>query len=109
MKDNDNMGNVIDFSTRLYPVGSMALHPEYGIVDVFAANGFMRGIIYQHCEALPLDGESEEVLFSENIEFLETWVPVRELREADLSKDILLAIKRGEIPASETGLRITHD
>jgi hypothetical protein len=92
------MSNVIDFSTRLYPAGCMALHPEYGIVDVLATDGLKRGILYQHCEALSLEGESEEVLFSENIEFREVWVPVRELKEADLEKDIEQAIRRGEIP-----------
>ncbi len=103
------MSNVIELSERYYPVGCMALHPDFGIVDVIETDGWRRCIIYQHHEELPLEAEPEEVIFSENIEFRETWVPVHELREANLGKDILLAIKRGEIPASETGLRITHD
>lgn len=74
------------------------MHAELGVVDVFAVDGMMRGVVYQHFEELLLENEPEEVLFSENIEAREAWVHVSTLKEANLEKDIELAIKRGEIP-----------
>lgn len=92
------MTNVIEFSTKHYPVGSMALHKDYGVVDVFAVDGMMRGVVYQHFEALPLENEADDVIYSEEIEQREAWVHVSTLKEANLQKDINLAIERGEIP-----------
>lgn len=92
------MSNIVDFSSKHHPVGGMAIHPEFGVVDVFAIDGMMRGIVYQHFEELPLENEAEDVLYSENIEQREAWVHVSTLKEANLEKDIELAIQRGEIP-----------
>lgn len=71
------------------------MHKQYGLVEIFAANGWMRGIVYEHQEELSLDGESDEVVFAEKIVFQEAWVHVGELTEADLGKDIQALARRG--------------
>lgn len=89
------MSKIVELSGYKSPVGSMALHAKYGLVDVFAADGWMRGVVYEHHEELGLDGESDEVLFAEEIVFTEAWVHVRELKDADLGKDIEALARRG--------------
>jgi len=91
------MNNVVSLVGFQCPVGSMAMHTVHGLVEVFAQDGWMRGVLYEHREELGLDGESGDVLFSENIEMREDWIHVRELAEASLAKDIESLRKRGQL------------
>jgi len=91
------MNNVVEIAGFQCPVGSMAMHSAHGLVDVFAQDGWMRGVVYEHHETLSLEGEGVEVLFAENIEMREVWVHVRELTEANLAKDIADLRKRGQL------------
>ena len=75
----------------------MAIHPEHGLVEVFAENGWMRGVLYEHHQENELTGEPEDVVFYENIEMREVWVHCRELKEANLLKDVQNLVKRGQI------------
>ena len=91
------MSNVVSLTGFRCPVGGMAMHLEHGLVEVFAQDGWMRGVVYEHHEELDLAGEPEDVVFAENIEMREAWVHVRELVEADLAKDIENLRKRGQL------------
>jgi len=90
------MSNVVGLAGFQCPVGSMAMHSVYGLVEVFSQDGWMRGVVYEHHEELSLDHESDDVIFAEHIEMREVWVHVRELAEADLAKDIENLRKRGQ-------------
>ena len=79
------------------PVGSMAMHPMHGMVEVFAQDGWMRGVLYEHSVQLSLADDAEERVVSESIEMRETWVHVLELTEASLAKDIENLRKRGQL------------
>ena len=87
--------SVIALATYRYPAGSLAMSSDYGLVEVFAQDGWMRGVLYEHHEELDLAGEDEDVVFSENIEVREAWVHVSQLRPADLRQDIHTLIGRG--------------
>lgn len=91
------MENVVSLAGFQCPVGSMAMHPLHGMVEVFAQDGWMRGVLYEHHEKLSLDGEADDVVFAENIEMREAWIHVRELTEANLAKDIEDLRKRGQL------------
>jgi hypothetical protein len=91
-----DMSNVVGLAGFQCPVGSMAMHSVYGLVEVFSQDGWMRGVVYEHHEELSLDHESDDVIFAEHIEMREVWVHVRELAEADLAKDIENLRKRGQ-------------
>jgi len=91
-----DMSNVVDLAGFQCPVGSMAMHSVYGLVEVFSQDGWMRGVVYEHHEELSLAHESDDVILAEHIEMRETWVHVRELTEADLAKDIENLRKRGQ-------------
>ena len=91
------MNNVVSLAGFNCPEGSMAMHPMYGLVEVFAQDGWKRGILYEHHEELSLDGEAEDVVFAENIEMREAWVDVRELKEANLLADVQSLFKRGQL------------
>lgn len=91
------MNKVVDLAAYKCPTGSMAMHRDYGFVEVFAQDGWMRGVMYEHHEELSLDGEPDDVVFAENVEMRETWVHVRELTEANLAKDIESLRKRGQL------------
>lgn len=90
------MSNVVGLAGFQCPVGSMAMHAMYGLVEVFSQEGWMRGVLYEHHEELSLSHESDDVIFAEHIEMREVWVHVRELAEADLAKDIENLRKRGQ-------------
>ena len=91
-----DMSNVVGLAGFQCPVGSMAMHSMYGLVEVFSQDGWMRGVVYEHHEELSLAHESEDVVFAEHTEMREAWVHVRELTEADLAKDIENLRKRGQ-------------
>ena len=91
-----DMSNVVGLAGFQCPVGSMAMHSVYGLVEVFSQDGWMRGVVYEHHEELSLAHESDDVVFAEHIEMREVWVHVRELAEADLAKDIENLRKRGQ-------------
>ena len=91
------MKNVVSLAGFQCPVTSIAMHPVHGMVEVFAKDGWMRGILYEHHEELSLAGEPDDVVFAENIEMREAWVHVRELTEANLAKDIESLRKRGQL------------
>ena len=91
-----DMSNVVGLAGFQCPVGSMAMHSVYGLVEVFSQDGWMRGVVYEHHEELSLAHESDDVIFAERIEMREVWVHVRELAEADLAKDIENLRKRGQ-------------
>ncbi|MHB1104333.1 MAG: hypothetical protein ACYC0C_16475 [Devosia sp.] len=90
------MSNVVGLAGFQCPVGSMAMHSVYGLVEVFSQDGWMRGVVYEHHEELSLAHESDDVIFAEHIEMREAWVHVRELTEVDLAKDIENLRKRGQ-------------
>jgi len=90
------MSNVVGLAGFQCPVGSMAMHSLYGLVEVFSQGGWMRGVVYEHHEELSLAHESDDVIFAEHIEMREAWVHVRELTEVDLAKDIENLRKRGQ-------------
>ena len=91
------MNKVVTLSSYQCPVGSMAMHAEHGLVEVFAENGWMRGVLYEHHQENDLADEPEDVVFYENIEMREVWVHSRELKEANLLKDVQNLVKRGQI------------
>ena len=91
-----DMSNVVGLAGFRCPVGCMAMHSVYGLVEVFSQDGWMRGVVYEHHEKLSLAHENEDVVFAEHIEMREAWVHVRELAEADLAKDIESLRKRGQ-------------
>ena len=91
-----DMSNVVGLAGFQCPVGSMAMHSVYGLVEVFSQDGWMRGVVYEHHKELSLAHESDDVIFAEHIEMREVWVHVRELAEADLAKDIENLRKRGQ-------------
>ena len=91
-----DMSNVVGLAGFRCPVGSLAMHPVHGLVEVFSQDGWMRGLVYEHHEELSLAHESDDVIFAEHIEMREVWVHVRELAEADLAKDIENLRKRGQ-------------
>ena len=91
-----DMSNVVGLAGFQCPVGSMAMHSVYGLVEVFSQDGWMRGVVYEHHEELSLAHESDDVIFAEHIEMREAWVHVRELTVADLAKDIENLRKRGQ-------------
>lgn len=91
------MSKIVELAAYKCPAGSMAIHAKHGLVDVFETDGWMRGVMYEHREELGLDGESDEVLFKEEIEYREAWVHVRELVQADLMRDVESLVKRGQL------------
>ena len=91
------MNNIVNLAGFKCPEGSMAMHAMYGLVEVFAQDGWKRGILYEHHEELSLDDEAEDVVFAENIEIREAWVDVRELKEANLLADVQSSFKRGQL------------
>ncbi len=91
------MNKVVGLAGFQCPVGSMAMHPNHGMVEVFAQDGWMRGVLYEHPVELSLAGKAMEGLASESIEMRETWVHVRELAEAKLANDIENLCKRGQL------------
>lgn len=78
------MSNVVAFESKLYPVGSMAFHRRHGLVEVFARDGLMCGVVYERHQENSLAGEPEDVLFHETIELREIWVPAKDLLPSDL-------------------------
>jgi len=91
------MNKVVGLAGFQCPVGSMAMHPMHGMVEVFAQVGWMRAVLYEHPVELSLADEAEEGAISESTEMRETWVHVRELAEASLAKDIENLRKRGQL------------
>ena len=91
------LNKVVSLAGFQCPVGSLAIHPLHGMVEVFADDGWLRGVLYEHHEELSLAGEADDVVFAENIEMREAWVHVRELTEANLAKDIESLRKRGQL------------
>lgn len=91
------MNEVVGLAGFQCPVGSMAMHPVHGMVEIFAQDGWMRGVLYEHPVELSLADEAEEGVVSGRIEMRETWVHVRELAEASLAKDIEKLRQRGQL------------
>lgn len=91
------MNKVVGLAGFQCPVGSMAMHPKHGLVEVFAQDGWMRGVLHEHPVQLSLADDAEKGVVSESIEMRETWVHVRELAEANLAKDIENLRKRGQL------------
>ena len=91
------MNKVVGLAGFQCPVGSMAMHPNHGLVEVFAQDDWMRGVLYEHPVQLSLADDAEGGIVSESIEMRETWVHVRELAEANLAKDIETLRKRGQL------------
>lgn len=91
------MGNVVNLATHRCRVGSLAMHKDYGLVEIVGQDGWMREIEYEHSEPLSLAGESEEVIYAEEIEMRAEWVHVRSLVHADLVADIESLRKRGQL------------
>lgn len=89
------LNNVVSLAEYQCPAGSMAMHVEHGMVDVLGLDGWMRCIqIERH---VPVPTEEPDELSAERIDFEEVWVHVRELRPADLAKDIKKLRKRGQL------------
>ena len=91
------MNKVVGLAGFQCPVGSMAMHPMHGMVEVFVLDGWMRGVLYEHPVQLSPADEAKEGVVSESIEMRETWVHVRELAEANLAKDIENLRQRGQL------------
>lgn len=91
------MNKVVGLAGFQCPVGSMAMHPNHGLVEVFAQDDWMRGVLYEHPVQLSLADDAEEGVSFESIEMRETWVHVRDLAEAKLANDIENLRKRGQL------------
>ena len=91
------MGNVVNLATHRCQVGSLAMHKEFGLVEIVGHDGWMREIEYDFSEPLSLVGEGEEVIYAEEIETRAEWVHVRSLVHTDLAADIESLRKRGQL------------
>ena len=91
------MGNIVNLATYRCRVGSLAMHKEFGLVEIVGLEGWMREIEYEYSEPLSLVGESEEVIFAEEIETRVERVHVHTLVHADLAADIENLRKRGQL------------
>lgn len=91
------MGNVVNLATHRCPIGSLAMHKDFGLVEIFDQNGWMRTVAYEHSEPLSLAGESQEVIYAEEIETHVAQVHVRDLVPADLAADVENLRKRGQL------------
>ena len=91
------MGNVVNLATHRCRIGSLAMHKEFGLVEIVGQDGWMREIEYEFSEPLSLAGEGEEVMYAEEIETRAEWVHVRQLIQADLAADIESLRKRGQL------------
>lgn len=89
------MSNVVSLSGFQCPVGSLAMHAEFGMVEVLGTDGWMRCIEIER--VVPIPTEHPDELAAERIDFDEAWVHVRELTPADLAKDIEALRKRGQL------------
>lgn len=92
----EDMNNVHQLGAVKCPVGSKAVHSEYGWCEVSAAKGFERTVIVEIHEPdetlnvgdLPPGISPKEVVFSEAIRHIEIVVDVRDLREVSPKKDM---------------------
>lgn len=91
------MSNVVSLATYRCRVGTLAMHKEFGLVEIVGQDGWMREIEYEYCEPLSLAGEGPEVIYAEEIERRAEWVHVRELNPADLAADVENLRKRGQL------------
>jgi hypothetical protein len=91
------MGNVVNLATHRCPIGSLAMHKDFGLVEIVGQNGWMREIEYEHSEPLSLAEESQEVIYAEEIELRAEWVHVQQLIQANLAADIETLRKRGQL------------
>ena len=91
------MGKVVNLATHRCQVGSLAMHKDFGLVEIVGHDGWMREIEYEHSEPLSLASESEEVIYAEEIETRAEWVHVRNLVPTDLAADIESLQKRGQL------------
>lgn len=89
------MSNVVSLSGFKCQAGSLVMHPEHGMVEVLGVDGWMRCIQVEHYVPIPVEAEDE--LAAERIDIEEVWVHVRELKQADLAKDIEAIRKRGHL------------
>jgi len=89
------LSNVVSLSWFQCPVGSLAMHAEFGMVEVLGTDGWMRCIEIER--VVPIPTEHPDELAAERIDFDEAWVHVRELTPADLAKDIEALRKRGQL------------
>lgn len=89
------MSNVVSLAGFQCPVGSLAMHAEFGMVEVLGTDGWMRCIEIER--VVPIPTEHPDELAAERIDFDEAWVHVRELTPADLAKDIEALRKRGQL------------
>jgi len=89
------LSNVVSLSGFQCPVGSLAMHAEFGMVEVLGTDGWMRCIEIER--VVPIPTEHPDELAAERIDFDEAWVHVRELTPADLAKDIEALRKRDQL------------
>jgi len=89
------LSNVVSLSGFQCPVGSLAMHAEFGMVEVLGTDGWMRCIEIER--VVPIPTEHPDELAAERIDFDEAWVHVRELTPADLAKDIEALRKRCQL------------
>ena len=89
------MGNVVNLATHRCRVGTLAMHKEFGLVEIVGQDGWKREIEYEFSEPLSLVGEGPEVIYAEEIERRTAWVNVRQLNPADLAADVENLRKRG--------------
>lgn len=89
------MSNVVSLTGFRCPAGSMAMHPEFGMVEVLGVDGWMRCIEIER--SVPIPTVHPDELAAERIDFEEVWVHVRELTQADLAKDIEGLRRRGQL------------
>lgn len=89
------MSNVVSLAGYQCPAGSLAMHAEFGMVEVLGTDGWMRCIEIER--TVPIPTENPDELAAERIDIDEAWVHVRELTPADLAKDIEGLRKRGQL------------
>jgi hypothetical protein len=89
------LSGVVNLTEYKCRAGAMAMHSEFGLVEVQGHDGWMRCILIERREQMPI--EIPGALSAERIEIVEEWVHVRELVEADLARDVEYLRKRGQL------------
>jgi hypothetical protein len=105
---SSNPANVImataRFCAQKCPVGGMALHPEFGVVEIMAANEDRREVRYdiivpltgvELTSDLPASVTADEILSGEQITYHCADVHVTSLREMDVRRDIGSGVPSG--------------
>lgn len=83
------MVQVLDFSVKHHPIGGMALHDEFGLVDIVDTdNQSMRQVTF-YCDDTTGDQISQVLC--------DAWVHTRDLTEVNPAKDIAALVAKGEL------------